>query len=433
MITRKLGSMFSSKCAVKHEGACFLKWTLRPRNFSSPAKAMDAPKFDPTRKFSRTRKMMFMREPARPEITESVPKRRKIEQNPVSPVPHPSNKLMSSNTRNILPRPHQIPKRSPQHNYLQHQPIKERHQRRPPVNIFPQHPPNQLPVIQRHPEDHLLPPGSPAMLSGLTPGMGGVVLNRAPPPRPMTQPSIHPTPMPTPRNYVQPVIPTNHSPRFSGGYPPITGTDRNKEVWRGHLTATPVPSFHARFLLIGGYKMDHIPLQGELKMNGRIHFKNLNTFLPQITSSSRKNVTFCEVHPVSVADHQAYNQFCNHYKDLERGAVYDQTRTLGWQVYIIPADEEGVDTSVFVKAFCTPPTQGIMTCLVIRYTDWKPEGGPQRVRVRTNKASADPRRRPVANIKPEPAPANTQMSAMNNREKSKQFGLFAAQTDPTKG
>jgi len=397
LITRKLGSVFTTKCSVKHEGPCFVPYSERPKKRTTPTKVMVlAQKFDPKRKFERTRKMMFLSEPASWDSTEGQTKRRKSE-TPHTPLKlaralkkaKPSKPL--STLFSLAPERHYSPTKDPR---------------------TPLHKPayfDALPVTQR------------------------TSISTWKAPKSLSHTLSLPSPSPTLSNATTPIA-SSRNHHIKSGYPPIIGEDREKEVWRGQIVATPIPGFNARFLLIGGYHANHLALQSRLKVNGRIHFKTLNSFLPQMTSTSRKNVTFCEVHPTETADHDAYNQFCNHYKEIKRGAVYDQTKRLGWQVYIIPADVRAIEDRVFNNAFCCKPTPGIMTCLVIQYTDWKPSEAPpepRRVRVKASKKPSRPRRRHKSSTTTTEATINTLLNAMDELEQ-KEFRLFASQTDPTK-
>jgi len=148
--------------------------------------------------------------------------------------------------------------------------------------------------------------------------------------------------------------------------------DRGKEVWRGRIQGGEISAFNVRFLLIGGYNTNHLALPFFMQMNGRIKMNVLGSYLPQMTATTHKNVSLCEIHPLEMSDYNGYNLFCNHYKDIRRGAVFDQTKNLGWQVYILPADATGIEEDIYLDAFSCTPTPGIMSSLVCQYTDWTP-------------------------------------------------------------
>jgi len=242
---------------------------------------------------------------------------------------------------------------------------------RPATKRPPQRPPSTIPVtINTHADPRKMDPRS----------MSRQMMD----PRKM---SHMPPPPPPPKPFVEapPVIPTNigfappasrpiivNQPITSFSMPPPAPSQK---IWQGKMCKSPACDEFAIYLklLAGEETISQLALanDADLKLKGRIKFDTLASYIPAMKKSSRKKIFLVEVHPGGSSETQAYNKFCQHYRELRRGAVIDLEKSHGVTMYIMPVidDLSPATLSAIRNNFNCFPPKGVMWGVVVQFPE----------------------------------------------------------------
>eukprot|EP00494_Astrolonche_serrata_P016445 UN16612 len=125
--------------------------------------------------------------------------------------------------------------------------------------------------------------------------------------------------------------------------PAIPVAVSQKIIWKGRVGKSQASDGFELFLkFIAGHSIDqlNLPSDEELPSKGRIRFENLVEYLPRMKNSNRKHLSLAEVHPASRDFTHVYNNFCQYYREIKRGAVVDLEKKYGITIYIMPVVED---------------------------------------------------------------------------------------------
>ena len=164
--------------------------------------------------------------------------------------------------------------------------------------------------------------------------------------------------------------PPTHAPPAPQKYTPR----QKKIIWSGKMgKSTASDAFDLFFKWVAGHDVTQLPLPKEFSLpsKGRIRFDNLTNFLPLMQKSSRKHLSLVEVHPQKGGSTPKYNEFCQYYREAERGAVVDLEKSYGITIYIMPVDDNWSRENLqkIKKCFGVPPPSGVMWAIIIQFPE----------------------------------------------------------------